>query len=446
MSDSFGFGGTDTALVFAEPERVRRARVAGDARRRRSPAAATVGPLGVLGRRGRARLPRAGARRPRRGPSPSSAADHLDVGARAAARSRGQADHGGDRAGARRRAALPRSAAPTGVGAVVGLRVREHRGLHRVHAARLRQGPEAREPGRLPQPRALVARWGTRRSTSGSAGPSSRRPISTRRPRAPSSPPPSCARRARADAIFAGSVEEASLADRALPRRPSARGSPTAAQRSEGAACSCSRRRRRRRARGAPRARAAAWWGSWRGDARPLADAPRPSAAGQVAVFCGRDDARVRAALEGSPWADVPRRSVAARAGDHEGAGGFAAAAAVAALAAGEVERALVLGVAPDRGVRGAARAGGVMGAGRGALCVAAALAGCAPRGRRPREASFPAPTQAEWARARADPRRDRGAEARTRADRARRCASRAPGACSRRAARSPSCRRARSG
>jgi 3-oxoacyl-[acyl-carrier-protein] synthase II len=46
----------------------------------------------------------------------------------------------------------------------------------------------------------------------------------------------------------------------------------------------------------------------------------------------------------------VPLRAVADRAGDHEGAGGFAAVAAVAAIAARDTTTALVLGVARDRG------------------------------------------------------------------------------------------------
>jgi 3-oxoacyl-[acyl-carrier-protein] synthase II len=93
-----------------------------------------------------------------------------------------------------------------------------------------------------------------------------------------------------------------------------------------------------------------AWWSSWRGDGTAaLAGAPAPGV-GAAAVFIGREDARVDRTLRGSPWAEVRRRALAPRVGDHEGAGGFAAAAAVAAIEGGVLARALILGGAPDRG------------------------------------------------------------------------------------------------
>jgi 3-oxoacyl-[acyl-carrier-protein] synthase II len=67
-------------------------------------------------------------------------------------------------------------------------------------------------------------------------------------------------------------------------------------------------------------------------------------------VFIGRQEARFAACLRGSPWAEVPRSTLAPRSGDHEGAGGFAAAAAVAVLARGDLASVLILGGAPDRG------------------------------------------------------------------------------------------------
>ena len=155
------------------------------------------------------------------------------------------------------------------------------------------------------------------------------------------------------DAIFAGSVEEASpMIERCLG--PICSGITDRGARSEGAAVLLLEAEETAVRRGARVLARVAWWRSWRsagtGGPRPLAEAPRPSSPGTCAVFLGRDDERVRRALEGSAWAEVPRRSVAARAGDHEGAGGFAAAAAVGALAAGEIESALLLGLAPDRG------------------------------------------------------------------------------------------------
>jgi 3-oxoacyl-[acyl-carrier-protein] synthase II len=91
------------------------------------------------------------------------------------------------------------------------------------------------------------------------------------------------------------------------------------------------------------------WWASWSGSSG-LATAACPPPPPRAAVFCAREDGRVRGALAGSPWAEVPRHLAAPRAGDHEGAGGFAATAAVSAIAAGDVDGALVLGIAPERG------------------------------------------------------------------------------------------------
>jgi len=93
------------------------------------------------------------------------------------------------------------------------------------------------------------------------------------------------------------------------------------------------------------------WWTSWRGaPAAPLAGAPPPAELGTAAVFATRDDPVLEALLAGSSWADVPRHTTTRRAGTHEGAGGFAVAAAVSVLAAGELDAALVVGLAPDRG------------------------------------------------------------------------------------------------
>jgi 3-oxoacyl-[acyl-carrier-protein] synthase II len=49
-------------------------------------------------------------------------------------------------------------------------------------------------------------------------------------------------------------------------------------------------------------------------------------------------------------WDGVAVHAAAPRAGDHEAAGGFAAAAAVARLASAQLDAALVVGLARDRG------------------------------------------------------------------------------------------------
>ncbi|UQA55352.1 beta-ketoacyl-[acyl-carrier-protein] synthase family protein [Polyangium aurulentum] len=102
-------------------------------------------------------------------------------------------------------------------------------------------------------------------------------------------------------------------------------------------------------ARGARPLARVAWWTSWRGNgAGALAGLTPPSMKG-AALITG-DASDVRAVLAGSPWAEVPRRVASPRAGEHEGAGGVAMAAAVGAIAGGELEAALVVGSAPDRG------------------------------------------------------------------------------------------------
>jgi 3-oxoacyl-[acyl-carrier-protein] synthase II len=151
------------------------------------------------------------------------------------------------------------------------------------------------------------------------------------------------------EAICAGSAEEASpMIERCLG--PICSGITDRGARSEGAAVVLLEAEEHAAARGAKALARVAWWTSWRGSSSAaLADAPPPGAG--AAVFFGRDDERLRSALDASAWAAAPRWELAARSGDHEGAGGFAAAAAVAAIAAGRIESALLVGVAPDRGV-----------------------------------------------------------------------------------------------
>jgi 3-oxoacyl-[acyl-carrier-protein] synthase II len=88
------------------------------------------------------------------------------------------------------------------------------------------------------------------------------------------------------------------------------------------------------------------WERAWRG---AMPELPPPSTA-RAAVFLAR-------AIELPPaWRDVPAHVIAERAGDHESVGGIALTAAVAALGAGLVDEALVLGTAPDRGYAWALR------------------------------------------------------------------------------------------
>ncbi len=148
-------------------------------------------------------------------------------------------------------------------------------------------------------------------------------------------------------AIFAGSAEEWSvMVDRCLG--PLCSAITDRGPRSEGASALLLETGERADARSAKALARVAWWTSWRDDgAGALADAPLPPSSPSIVVV-GR--AGFHLPLVGSPWSAVPLRAVADRAGDHEGAGGFGAVAAASAIARGDVTAALVLGVARDRG------------------------------------------------------------------------------------------------
>ena len=85
------------------------------------------------------------------------------------------------------------------------------------------------------------------------------------------------------------------------------------------------------------------------GFARAAALLPAPRGAALVVV--ARRDESTLGALAETSWRDVSIAEVASRAGHHEGLGAVAVAAAVGALGDGRAEHVLVLGLAPDRWV-----------------------------------------------------------------------------------------------
>ena len=85
------------------------------------------------------------------------------------------------------------------------------------------------------------------------------------------------------------------------------------------------------------------------GFARAAAQLPKPRSA--PLVILARRDVSAEGALAETPWRDVTILDVASRAGNHEGLGAVAVAAAVGALGDGRAEHVLVLGLAPDRWV-----------------------------------------------------------------------------------------------
>jgi 3-oxoacyl-[acyl-carrier-protein] synthase II len=350
MSDSFGFGGTDTVLVLADPGAFPAPAVS-PPRGVVVTGAGTVGPLGVLGAAASAAYLDPGPPPPP-GPIPFQPADHLDV-ARARRLDRAAKLVTAAAAAAIEGTALPlEGEAACAAGAVVGSAYGSVDGSAAFMRRVCDKGPRLASPADFPNlvPSSPV---GHASIYLGLRGPVIA--VSDLDATAESAIATAIELLAagEADAILAGSVEEASpVVDRCLA--PVCSGVGDRGPRSEGAGVLLLEAADRAAARGARSLATVAWWASWRASAvpRPLAGAPPPDPrwGPDVAVIAGRDDDRLRRALEGSRWAEVPRRAVAARAGDHEGAGGFAAAAAAAAVAKGALRAALLVGTGPDRG------------------------------------------------------------------------------------------------
>jgi len=152
------------------------------------------------------------------------------------------------------------------------------------------------------------------------------------------------------DVIAAGSVEEASpMIERCLG--PICSEIEGGGVRSEGASVILLEAEESASLRGARPLAQVSWWASWREeDGAVLARAQVPSPPAFARVVIAREDERVLLWLREAGWAAVPWQAVAPRAGEHEGAGGFAAAAAVSLVASGASPAVLIVGRAPDRG------------------------------------------------------------------------------------------------
>jgi 3-oxoacyl-[acyl-carrier-protein] synthase II len=96
----------------------------------------------------------------------------------------------------------------------------------------------------------------------------------------------------------------------------------------------------------------------WQDGTRLATWAPSPPPADPALVVLPRPSEPLEAALDGSPWAAARRTIVSRRAGSHEGTAGIALAAAIGALAQGDARSVLVLDTwhEPDTGPEGPGR------------------------------------------------------------------------------------------
>jgi 3-oxoacyl-[acyl-carrier-protein] synthase II len=155
-----------------------------------------------------------------------------------------------------------------------------------------------------------------------------------------------------ADVIVAGSIEGASeIAERILvglfSRSPAEADTP----RSEGAGALVLEDEDHAQTRGARVLARVGTVHEWRNGAdSPLESIPLSVSPERARVILPRANGGVDALLEASPWRSVARLLVGPRAGQHEGLGGIALAAAAGLIGEGEVQEVLVVGLSIGRG------------------------------------------------------------------------------------------------
>lgn len=166
-----------------------------------------------------------------------------------------------------------------------------------------------------------------------------------------------------ADAMLAGGVEEGSrITEKVLGplcSQVDAPHSDAGVARSEGAAVWLLEEAAACAARGAKPIAAVRYVGSWRGavpdDVVCAVREAGPEAFERPAIVAACEEGLATlfgpaGALRESAWAACPRKTVRPRSGKHEAAGGIAAVAALSAIATGAHDAVLIVGEAPDRG------------------------------------------------------------------------------------------------
>jgi 3-oxoacyl-[acyl-carrier-protein] synthase II len=341
MSNAFGFGGTDTALLFRRPEPAARARATPPRRALCITGAACLGPLGLHAPSPAADGGALAYIEP--GPRPRDEPSELPAGALDPLRARRL-----DRASRMVTLVIERALGTHGLGTPVaraaGLVVGTAHGSVGATGQILRRifekGARFASPGHFPSvlPSAVAANPSIYLGLTGPVLSCS--DLSTSAEAAVVIAMELVASGA-CDVMIAAAVDEHNEVA-AVISAPLTCGLPHRGARAEGAAALAIEPLERAVARALA---VIAWSKSWRG-AAPELPAPSPGAA----VFM------VRAGEIPAAWRGVPAHVIAERAGDHESVGGLALVAAVAAIAQGVAEEVLVLGTAPDRGYAWALR------------------------------------------------------------------------------------------
>lgn len=349
MSNSFGFGGSDATIVLVAPNAFDAPPTA-KPRRVMVTAAATLGIDGPLDHHhtGIHLEPGDG---PPAGPLPFEAGEHLDLG-----RAR-RLDRSGRLVAATIGAALVASGMPptdeprTRVGAIMngayGSVDSCSSFIHRV----LEKGPKLASPAVFPNllPSSPVAHASIYHRLAGPVFASADLDATSESAMVTAA---ELIVAGEADAMFAGGIEEGSKITEAVLGPLCSGPQRNKVERSEGAALLLLEAAEAVAARGGRPLAEITWTADWRGDPRgKLASAPLASGdPSRTAVVAAQLGETVATMLAGSRWESAPRLCAGPRVGSHECAGGFAAAAGVARLAAGELDEILVLGVAADRG------------------------------------------------------------------------------------------------
>jgi 3-oxoacyl-[acyl-carrier-protein] synthase II len=347
-SNSFGFGGMDSVLVFTEPELAAAHR--SEARTVVVTGASTLTLAGVLGASGSADLLAGPVRPGRAGPLDVELGPLLDA---SKARRLDRPARLGAVVALRALAEAGPSvlADPTKVGVVLGSAFGSVDAsaafMHRV----FEKGPRFASPAEFPNlvPSSPVGHVSI---YLGLRGPALATADLATTGESAIAQAAELVERGEADAVVAGAVEEASdIAERILVGLFARSRAELELPRGEGAAALVLEAEDHAEARGARVLARIVRVHEWRrGAPNPLSLLPPPKDADAARVVLSREHEGAEVSFDATAWRDVARSSVGPRAGQHEGLGAIAVAAAVGLLGQGRVKEVLVIGLSVGRG------------------------------------------------------------------------------------------------